>query len=96
VGEQTIDGKPVDHVALRNDAVGVQLWVERGERPLPHRLVVTYEQAPGQPQFRAELREWDLSPRLRDGHFAFEPPEAAEKIAFAPQLIPAAMKGEGR
>ena len=92
VGESTIDEVHCDHVALRNDRVGMQLWVGQ-EDSLPRRITITYEQEEGRPQFRARLSGWDLSPKVKDSTFAFDPPKDAEKIAFAPR--PTAGKKEG-
>jgi hypothetical protein len=92
VGESTIDEVRCDHVALRNDRVGMQLWVGQ-EDSLPRRITITYEQEEGRPQFRARLSAWDLSPKVKDSTFAFDPPKDAEKIAFAPR--PTAGKKEG-
>jgi hypothetical protein len=95
VGVETIDGVRCDHLALRNEAQGIQLWVEQGAKPLPRRAVVTYEQAPGEPQFRAQLTRWDASPKLPDSLFTFEPPAGAERIAFnsAAGFAPAGPEG---
>lgn len=92
VGEATIDEVRCDHVALRNDRVGMQLWVGQ-EDSLPRRITITYEHEEGRPQFRARLSGWDLSPKIKDATFTFDPPKDAEKIAFAPR--PAAGKKEG-
>jgi hypothetical protein len=95
VGEETIDGVRCDHLALRNEDRGIQIWVEQGAKPLPRRVVITYEHAPGQPQFRARLAKWEVAPRLKDSLFAFEPPAGAERIAFNSRagLAPAAAEG---
>jgi hypothetical protein len=92
VGEATIDGERCDHVALRNELAGMQLWIGQDDS-LPRRITITYEHEEGRPQFRARLTGWDLSPKIKDSMFAFEPPKGAEKIAFAP--LPAAGKKEG-
>jgi hypothetical protein len=92
VGESTIDEVRCDHVALRNDRVGMQLWVGQ-EDSLPRRITITYEQEEGRPQFRARFSGWDLSPKVKDSTFAFDPPKDAEKIAFAPRQV--AGKKEG-
>ena len=92
VGESTIDGVRCDHVALRNEVAGMQLWIGQ-EDSLPRRITITYEQEEGRPQFRARLTGWDLSPKIKDSTFAFDPPKGAEKIAFAPR--PTAAKKEG-
>ena len=83
VGESTISGVRCDHVALRNDRVGMQLWVGQGDS-LPRRIAITYEHETGRPQFRARFTGWDLSPKFTDATFAFDPPKGAERIAFAP------------
>jgi len=82
VGEESIDGVRCDHLALRNEDRGIQLWIEQGEKPLPRRIVITYEGAPGQPQFRARLSGWDVSPQIEDSVFDFKPPQGTEKIMF--------------
>jgi hypothetical protein len=84
VGESTIDEVRCDHVALRNEIGGMQLWVGQ-EDSLPRRIAITYEHEEGRPQFRARLTGWDLSPKVKDSTFAFDPPKDAEKIAFAPR-----------
>lgn len=92
VGESTIDGVRCDHVALRNEIAGMQLWVGQGDS-LPRRITITYENEEGRPQFRARFSAWDLSPKITDATFVFDPPKDAEKIAFAPR--PIAGKKEG-
>jgi hypothetical protein len=92
VGESTVDGVRCDHVALRNQIGGMQLWVAKDDS-LPRRITITYEHETGRPQFRARLTGWDLSPQVTDATFAFDPPKDAEKIAFAPR--PTAAKKEG-
>jgi hypothetical protein len=84
VGEATLDGVLCDHVALRNDVVGMQLWVGQDDS-LPRRITITYEHEAGSPQFRARLTGWDLSPQITDTTFRFDPPKDAEKVAFAPR-----------
>ncbi len=91
VGEATIDGELCDHVSLRNELAGMQLWVARKDS-LPRRIAITYEHEAGQPQFRARFAGWDLSPKASDAVFTFEPPAGAERVAFAP--IPVASTAE--
>jgi hypothetical protein len=93
VGQETLDGVRCDHLALRNADRGIQLWVQQGETPLPRRIAITWEQAPGRPQFRARLTQWELSPKLPDSLFAFEPPKGAERIPFYPPAGDAATGG---
>jgi hypothetical protein len=85
VGEATVHGVECAHVAFRNEEVGLQLWIAREGEPLPKRVVITYERAVEEPQFRADFLEWDLSPRTPDWLFAFEPPKDFERISFVPR-----------
>ncbi len=87
-GEETLEGIPCDHLVLRRQAADVQLWLENGERPLIRRVVITYKDAPGQPQFWANLSDWDFTPDVSEPRFAFSAPEGAEKIPFARRATP--------
>jgi len=82
----TIAGVPCDHLSLSGDWEDVQMWVAQGDKPLLQRMVITYKRAEGQPQFSAQLRDWNLSAEAPDSLFAFSPPEGAAKIPFAPLL----------
>jgi hypothetical protein len=83
-----VDGVLCDHIAGRGEDVDVQFWVEQGERPLPRRIVISYREARGEPQFRADLRDWNLAPELDDALFVFAPAEGSEQIPFAPRAQP--------
>jgi hypothetical protein len=85
VEQATIAGVPCDHLGLRGERVDLQVWVAQGDRPLPQRVIITYARAEGQPQFRAQFREWNFSPNAPEALFAFTPPEGITKIVFAPR-----------
>jgi hypothetical protein len=77
---------PVDHIAARTAEVDFQFWIAQGEQPLPRRVIITYKNAPGQPQFQADFSDWNFSPQVSAESFVFIPPKGAEKIPF---IIPA-------
>jgi hypothetical protein len=81
-----VDGIPAHHIAARTDTVDVQLWVTDGAQPLPRRVVLTYKNEPGQPQFSAEFAKWNLSPAIEDALFAAQRPKELQKVAFAGEL----------
>jgi hypothetical protein len=87
VEKSFIAGVPCDHVAFRGEQADLQLWVAQGDKPLPQRLVITYTQIDGRPQFWAQFSNWNLAPELPASLFAFKAPAGATKIAFAPKLI---------
>jgi hypothetical protein len=95
VERTAIDGAASHHLAARTDMVDFQVWVADGDRPLPQRVVITYKQAKGEPQFWAQFSDWNLTPALDDSTFLAKPPDGAQKVAFAaqlPRLSPAARK----
>ena len=79
-------GVPAYHLAGRTATVDFQLWIADGDRPLPQRAVLTYKNAPGQPQFRAQFSDWNLAVNPPDSMFAFTPPAQAKQIPFASAL----------
>jgi hypothetical protein len=96
VEQAIIAGMPYDHLAFRGDQADLQLWVAPGDQPLPSRIVITYKEAAGQPQFRAQFTGWNLAPDVPDSLFVFTPPAGAAKIAFAARTSLPSAQGEGR
>jgi hypothetical protein len=90
VEEDALFDVPTDHLAARSAEVDLQMWIAQGEQPLPRRVILTYKNAPGQPQYRADFSEWDLSPKVAADSFTFTPPAGAEQIPF---LAPVRQKG---
>ena len=80
VGLHSVDGVLCHHLALANDFLEWQIWVDAGERPLPRKMVITYKDEPGEPQFTARFLSWNLSPDFPDELFQFLPPENAQKM----------------
>ena len=83
-------GKPAHHLAGRTDDVDYQAWVADGEQPLLLRIVLTYRTAQGQPQYRAQLSDWNLTPQVQDSMFTFTPATDARRIAFLAEMPRAA------
>jgi hypothetical protein len=86
VEKTSIFGAPAHHLAGRTESVDYQLWIEDGDRPLPLRLVLTYRNEKGQPQFRAQFSNWNLAPEAPSSLFEFVPPPGVHQIAFLAQL----------
>jgi hypothetical protein len=82
----TIAGKPADHLAARTADIDFQIWLAQGEQPLPLRVVLTYKKEVGQPQFRANLNDWNLAPKIDEAALAFSPPAGAETVPFMVSL----------
>ncbi len=84
VGPSTVAGAPCDHYAFRQRDVDWQIWIQRGPRPLPRKLVITTTQDPAQPQHTVVL-SWELNLPLDDHLFTFVPPADAHAIELRPQ-----------
>jgi hypothetical protein len=85
------DQYPKDREPARTaGGVDFQVWVAQGGEPLPRRIVITYKDETGQPQFWADLSNWNLAPDVSDALFAFAPPNGAERIQFLAEVRSAA------
>lgn len=82
VGESQINGVLCDHLAFRQATVDWQIWVEKGERALPRKIVITTRYEVGDPQWQAVL-DWNLNPTIDASTFVFKAPEGSHEIPFA-------------
>jgi hypothetical protein len=85
-----LGGVRCDRVFLRNERADGQFWIEQGETPRIHRIVITYRNDEGQPALRARFSDWNFAPDFRDDAFTFKPPSGAERILFAVRPRPTA------
>ncbi len=82
IGTSRIDGTECDHIAVRQPNVDWQVWIEKGQTPVPRKVVLTSKTKPTQPQYVATLT-WDLTPQIDNDLFTFTPPADAVRIKFA-------------
>jgi hypothetical protein len=73
-------GVACHHLAFSQATIEWQIWIDAGDKPLPRKLVISYVQEPGEPQYSATIRRWNLESKVPDGLFTFEAPEGAQKI----------------
>lgn len=88
VGFTEMQGERVHHVAARTTQADIQVWMRADEAPVPLRVVMSYPDAEGHPQFRADFSRWSLAPTFAPDHFAFKPTSDALQIPFAVQFAP--------
>jgi hypothetical protein len=98
VGTRDIDGRAIHHLAATQADIDWQIWIEVGRRIIPRKMVITYADEPGDPQYSATLTDWDFAPRLPERLFQFEAPAGSARIEFLPQQEAEAADGteEGR
>ena len=51
IGQGVVDGVECEHLAFRGAKADWQMWIERGARPLPRKVVVTTRDQPLAPEF---------------------------------------------
>jgi hypothetical protein len=84
VGQHGVHGRDCHHLTFVGENVDWQVWVQADGEPLIRKIVITYRNVPGAPQYVAILEEWDLAAQLDDATFAFTAPEGVTKIAIEP------------
>ena len=82
MGPGEIGGTTCQHYAFRQEGVDWQIWIQKGDFPLPRKLVITTLTDPARPQHSATYT-WNLAPSVNDAAFVFTPPTGARKIVLA-------------
>jgi hypothetical protein len=90
-------GAPCVHIAGRGKGVDFQFWIPTEGDPLPCKIILTYKNEKGQPQYWARFSDWNLSPNAPESLFALDIPKDAGRIQFLAEIPkpakPAAKKG---
>ncbi len=82
LGDAVLQGVECDHILFRNDYADFQMWITSDDQPVLQRILITYKEETGQPQYRASFKNWDMSPKNTRSQFDFDPPDDAERIRF--------------
>jgi hypothetical protein len=80
VGFARIGNVETDQYAFREDGVDYQLWIQRGDQPLPLKMVYTASNDLARPQYAATMK-WTLNPTIASDRFTFTPPKDTYQIA---------------
>ena len=81
VGPATIDGVPTEHYAFREKDMDWQIWIQKGDKPLPKKLVIIDRTDESAPAYTARL-SWVETPPLTQQDFVFSPASDARPIKF--------------
>lgn len=73
-------GVDCHHLAFRQENIDWQIWIQDGPQPLIRKLVITHKKENGAPEYTALITHWDLTQRISDSDFVFEPPHGATKV----------------
>jgi hypothetical protein len=81
VGPSLVDGVMCDQLAFRQKDLDWQLWVARGDQPVPMRLAIVDRSVKGAPRYTVTMTDWNTAPQFEAAEFTFTPPEGATQIA---------------
>lgn len=81
VGSSVIAGTTCMQYAYRQDDIDWQIWIQRGDHPLPRRLVITTKTDEARPQHTATY-DWNLAPSFNEAAFVFDPPADAVRVVL--------------
>ena len=81
VGPSVVAGTTCEHYAFRQDDIDWQIWIQRGDHPLPRRLVITTKTDEARPQHTAVFT-WNLAPSFNEATFTFDPPAGASRAVL--------------
>ena len=89
-------GYSCHHLAFTQDNLDWQVWIEDGPQPLIRKFVITHKNEPGSPEFTALIRQWNMTDRIADSDFAFEPPRGAIKVQMRKETMEPSPTPTGR
>lgn len=79
VGIDTIGGVKCDHLAFRQQGIDWEVWIQRGDTPVPRKVSITHTDLPSHPQYTMEVTKWDTGP-IPASAFEVTLPKDAKKI----------------
>lgn len=82
VGTATIDGVATDHYAFRQKDVDWQIWIQKGDKPLPLKVVIVDRTDEANPAYTARL-SWNVNPSFTADEFAFRPDKDSKQIRLS-------------
>jgi hypothetical protein len=78
-GISLVNGTTCQHYAFRQEGLDWQVWIQKGEFPLPLKVVLTTTTDDARPQM-ASVYTWNLAPSVSEASFTFVPPTDARRI----------------
>ena len=82
LGQEKVGGVETDHYAFAGPGLSWEVWIQRGDAPLPRRMRIVTVDDPARPTFTADLT-WTPSAVFAPDTFTFKPATDAKPIAMA-------------
>ncbi|MGA7932352.1 MAG: DUF2092 domain-containing protein [Kovacikia sp.] len=87
VGFDLVNRVPNYHFLFTQEDKDFQVWISDNPEAVLQKIVITYKDLPGAPQYTAVLSNWNFNPQIPADTFNFSPPKGAGKIEFLPSEI---------
>jgi hypothetical protein len=81
IGPSKVGGVDADQYAFRQKGLDWQVWIQRGDQPLPLKVVLTTTDDPKRPQHEIAMT-WSLDTKHEDSAFMFVPDKKSHPIAL--------------
>lgn len=91
VTEEKLNDEVLEHYAVRQGDIDWQIWIAKGDKPLPRKMVISFNNDPARPQFSSNI-SWS---KLGKQNFAFNAPKGSYKIDLRPIKEEMMMQQEG-
>jgi hypothetical protein len=82
VGPSDVLDTTCEQYAFRQADIDWQIWIQKGDHPLPRKLVITTKTDEARPQYTA-VYAWNLAPSFNADSFVFNPPAGTGKVVLA-------------
>jgi hypothetical protein len=80
-GDSQIRGVDCHHILISGPLVDLQVWISKGDKPVPKRTVLRYKQGEGMPRHDVFI-DWSVTDGFDESEFKFVPPAGAREIGF--------------
>ncbi|WP_036946523.1 DUF2092 domain-containing protein [Pseudanabaena sp. PCC 6802] len=87
IGFDMVNRVPSYHFLFTGEEKDFQVWISDEAEPVPQKLVITYKELPGAPQYTAIFSNWNFKPQISANTFSFTPPAGTGKIEFLPSEL---------
>jgi hypothetical protein len=81
LGPAVVLGTTCQQYAFRDAEIDWQIWIQKGDFPLPRKIVITTKTDEARPQHSA-VYTWNLAPSFNAATFTFDPPAGAGKVVL--------------
>ncbi|APB32369.1 Putative periplasmic protein [Gloeomargarita lithophora Alchichica-D10] len=80
LGMGMVNRVPAHHLLYQTGERDVQVWVSDGREPTVQKILITYRDLPGSPQYTAVFSRWQFAPPLQARWFRFRPPAGVGQV----------------